>query len=493
MGVETDCNRRPEGIMKKFLSILLLSLFCASSAQAFLGIGKENQETEVLERHLPKSHTDVLLSYSSVVKKSAPAVVNIYTKRKVKVRSFSPFFNDPFFQQFLGRLGGGIGQERERVESSLGSGVIVSNDGYVVTSNHVIQGSDEIRIVLNDRREFDATVVITDPKTDLALLKISGDKDDFSYLKLMNSDDLEVGDIVLAIGNPFGVGQTVTSGIVSALARNAAGISDYQFFIQTDAAINPGNSGGALVTLNGMLVGINTAIYTKSGGSHGIGFAIPANMVATLLRSHETGNKIVRPWLGITTQNFTQEIADSLGIEVPQGALIKELHPKSPAKTSGVKVGDVVIALNGKPIRDENEMQFRIATYPIDSVAKLTVLRGGEEKHLSIKMVPPPEFPKRDLRPLKGRHPFNGIVVGNLSPALAVEIGGDNNLEGVVVTEIKVPNRFGLKPLDIIRNVNGVEITSSRQLEQLLKQEKPQWKIAIQRGGQILNVTLNGY
>ena len=252
--------------------------------------------------------------------------MNIFARGHVTVTdNASPFANDPFFRQFFGQQNFAFGgRPREAVISSLGSGVIIKPDGLIVTSFHVIKDAQEITVVLSDKREFDAKVVLRDPQSDLAFLKIDAGAP-LPYLELRDSDTLEVGDLVLAIGNPFGVGQTVTNGIVSGLARKAAGVSDYQFFIQTDAAINPGNSGGALVDMGGRLIGINTAIYSNSGGSLGIGFAIPANMVRSLLGSKVAGGRVVHPWLGLAVQQVTPEIAESLGIKSSQGVIVKNL------------------------------------------------------------------------------------------------------------------------------------------------------------------------
>ncbi|HEX2752884.1 MAG TPA: trypsin-like peptidase domain-containing protein, partial [Alphaproteobacteria bacterium] len=280
---------------------------------------------------VPRSKTEVRHSFAPLVKKTGPAVVNIYAKRVVRQRFVSPFFNDPFFGQFFGTPGFG-GQVRERVESSLGSGVIVDAKGLIATNTHVIQGAVEIRVVTADGREFDAEKVLMDDRTDLAILKINPAGEALPYLDLADSDTLEVGDLVLAIGNPFGIGQTVTGGIVSGLARTGVGPTDYRFFIQTDAAINPGNSGGALVDVDGKLIGINTMIFSRDGGSLGIGFAIPANMVATVIQaSRSGGGRIVRPWTGVNAQPVTPELLESLGLNRARGALITRVHPQSPA------------------------------------------------------------------------------------------------------------------------------------------------------------------
>src|SRR5688572_21111418 len=256
---------------------------------------------------VPTSPQQINLTFAPVVKMVAPAVVNIYTRKVVKQQALSPFFDDPFFKQFFGDQFN-FGRSRERIQNALGSGVIVQADGLVVTNNHVIDGADEIRVVLNDGREFPAKIVSQDEQLDLALVRIDTKGNKLPTLTFRDSDDLEVGDLVLAIGDPFGVGQTVTSGIVSGLARTRTGINDFGFFIQTDAAINPGNSGGALVTTDGKLVGINTAIYSQSGGSIGIGFAIPSNIVRAVVDAEAHGGKLVRPWLGVTGEALSAEI-----------------------------------------------------------------------------------------------------------------------------------------------------------------------------------------
>ena len=255
-------------------------------------------------QQVPQSQGDITLSFAPVVRASAPAVVNVYARSKVEV-SVSPFANDPFFRQFFGD--NMPGQKQERMASSLGSGVIVDKRGYIVTNNHVVANATDVRVALADRREFDAKVILTDPRSDLAVLKIEAPKDGLPALPFGNSDELAVGDLALAIGNPFGIGQTVTSGIISALARSDNGIADAQFFVQTDAAINPGNSGGALVDMQGRLIGINTSIISRSGGSVGIGFAIPANMVRLVVLAAENGGKFVRPWMGALFWNSIRQ------------------------------------------------------------------------------------------------------------------------------------------------------------------------------------------
>src|SRR5512143_2917424 len=274
------------------------------------------------ERRVP-TQSELRLSYAPVVQHVAPAVVNVYAAKVVQNRN--PLLDDPIFRRFFGVPGGPGGNQ---VQRSLGSGVIVDASGLIVTNNHVIEGADEVKVSLADKREFEATLVLKDQRSDLAVLRIKDGREKFPTLEFANSDALQVGDVVLAIGNPFGVGQTVTHGIVSALARTQVGITDYQFFIQTDAAINPGNSGGALVDLAGRLVGLNTAIFSRSGGSQGIGFAIPVNMVKVVVASAKTGGKAVaRPWLGAKVQAVTPDIADSMGLKRPSGALVANVAP----------------------------------------------------------------------------------------------------------------------------------------------------------------------
>lgn len=448
-----------------------------------------------VERQVPVGQKEMLLSFAPVVKQVAPAVVNIYAKKKVRVRQLSLFDRDPLFGQLFGdNLFRGF--SRERLENSLGSGVIIDPSGLVITNYHVIQGGEEITVVLADKREFEARVVVVDKQTDLAVLKIDAVQERFAYLEFFDSDQLEVGDIVLAIGNPFGVGQTVTSGIVSAVARTQVGISDYQFFIQTDAAINPGNSGGALVTLSGKLAGINTAIFSKSGGSHGIGFATPSNMAKIIFSSAQQGGEIVRPWLGASMQSVTQEIADSLGLMRPSGALVKQLHPLSPAAKAGIKVGDVITKVQGRVINDERELYYRIATFEVGKKVAFTIIRAGKEQEVYIPMQSPPEIPERDEQYLTGEHVLDGATVANLSPALAEALEINILEEGVVIVGID-PRRFvrriGAQKGDIIVSINGIKMQSTgqlvSQLEKFLKDRTVRgWDIKLKRDGRVINI-----
>ncbi|MEM6649890.1 MAG: Do family serine endopeptidase, partial [Pseudomonadota bacterium] len=388
-------------------------------------------------------------------------------------RMRSVFF-DPFFRDFFGTPN--RGQSRQRVQSSLGSGVIVDASGIVVTNNHVIENTDEIKVVLTDRREFEAEVLLTDPQTDLAILRIEV-KEELPHLSFADSDTAAVGDIVLAIGNPFGVGQTVTSGIVSALSRTAASISDFQFFIQTDAAINPGNSGGALVDVDGNLLGVNTAIYSRSGGSNGIGFAIPGNLVRKVVSSAIGGDMVVRrPWLGVQGSMVDSNIASAVGLDRPVGAIISDIFPKGPADKAGMKEGDVVLSIAGQDVFDVGALRYRPATREAGEVVDVTLLRDGKEKTVRVRLAYPPETPKRDETMLSGNHPLSGVTIANLSPALAEELGRSPMGTGVVITETApgtLAQRYRLGRNLIILSINGAETKSVRDVEKALSQPSP--------------------
>ena len=443
------------------------------------------------QRQVPTSSAQIQLSFADTVKAVAPAVVNVYAKRIVQSRS--PFAGDPFFDFFFGREFRGV--PRQRVENSLGSGVIVGADGVIVTNNHVIEGGDEFTVVLSDRREFGAEVILADERTDLAVLRIDTKGEALPSLAFGDSDQAEVGDLVLAIGNPFGVGQTVTSGIISAVARTQVGISDYQFFIQTDAAINPGNSGGALVTAGGDLVGVNTAIFTRSGGSIGIGFAIPSNMVRLVVDSATSGRNLVRPWLGVKGQAVTSDLAESLELDRPVGILINSVYDAGPAAEADLKVGDVVVAVDGFEIFDPQGLNYRLATKGIGETVEISYRRKGEARTTSIRLVPPPEDPPRALTDLRGDHPLSGLSVANLSPAYAEELGLDWEQEGVVVVDVAGPtpaSRLGFRRGDIVQSINGTEVTSVEGLKQLVDRRRPRWDLSILRGNRTLSMTIRG-
>ena len=439
------------------------------------------------DRRLPESRQEIKLSFAPVVAQTTPAVVNIYATRTEKRRR-NPILDDPFFRQFFGDGSGALGQNR--VQRSLGSGAIVSEDGLVVTNNHVIEGMTEMRVSLADKRELPAKLILSDKRTDLAVLRIGDGKERFPWLPFADSDRLAIGDLVLAVGNPFGVGQTVTSGIVSALARTQVGVGDFQSFIQTDAAINPGNSGGALVDLDGKLIGINTAIFSQSGGSVGIGFAIPANMVQVVVSSARAGSKTVtRPWFGADLQPVTSEIAESLGLKHPGGVLVANVAKSSPAATAGVEAGDLIVAVDGKPVEDVEGFAFRFATQPVGGQATVSIQRQGKARDLRVALSSAPEIPARESRAIGGESPFTGATVANLSPALAEELSLGTALRGVVVTEVAVGSiaeRLGFQRGDVVREVNDAKVAGPRELERTASRGPGYWKVTIERGGQIV-------
>ena len=444
------------------------------------------------ERAVPGSAAEIQLSFAPVVKRTAPAVVNVYAQR-VAVAQANRFFEDPFFRRFFGD-DGSFGRPRERVQNSLGSGVIVDPQGLIVTNHHVIANGTDIKVVLADRREFEARVLLADERTDLAVLKIDVPDEELPALALGDSDGLEVGDLVLAIGNPFGVGQTVTSGIVSALARTKVGVSDYQFFIQTDAAINPGNSGGALVSMKGELIGINTAIFSRTGGSIGIGFAIPTNMVKTVVATAESGSDAIkRPWLGAELQDVTSDIATSLGMARPEGALVVSLHPASPLAASGLKRGDVILAIEGKPVENAQELGYRVATTAIGATTIVEYQRKGERRETQVTMVAAPETVDRADTLLEGRNPLAGAVAANLSPAVADELGLPAVTQGVAITRLEQgPARRFFRRGDIVLEINDVVIENVDVLREVLRSDARLWRIAVDRGGRIVKIAVGG-
>ncbi|GGE47430.1 serine endoprotease DegQ [Agaricicola taiwanensis] len=439
------------------------------------------------ERAVPQSRADVQLSYAPVVKSVSPAVVNVYASRVVQQRPRGFPFDDPIFRQFFGNSP--LAVPRERVQRALGSGVIVSADGTVVTNVHVIDGATEIKVALADRREFEAEVVIRDERSDIAVLRIK-DGEDFPFIELSDSDALEVGDLVLAIGNPYGLGQTVTSGIVSALRRVELRSNDQRVYIQTDAAINQGNSGGALTDMRGRLVGINTAIFSRSGGSDGIGFAVPVNVVRQVIEAAEDGEeRVKRPWLGATLQSVTPDIATSLGIERPSGVLVSDLVRGGPAEAAGLRVGDIIVTIADQQIETLEDFGYRFSTRPIGGSVPITFIRDGETQNVALSLVPAPETPARDERLLDGNGPVTGATVLNMSPAVAEELGLETAGSGVIVAKVaegSVAQRIGLKEGDRIKALNDREIDSTRTLEAVNARRDRIWSLTIQRGDQVL-------
>lgn len=444
-------------------------------------------QTQPTTIEVPQSQADITMSFSPVVKKTAPAVVNVYSTKTVR-QSASPFAADPLFRRFFGDQLSGA--PRERVASSLGSGVIVGADGVIVTNNHVVDGADELKVVLADRREYKAELIVADERTDLAVLKIDPGEEQLPTLEFADTRNVEVGDLVLAIGNPFGVGQTVTTGIISAQARTEVLDSDYAFFLQTDAAINPGNSGGALVDSKGRLVGVNTAIFSRSGGSNGIGFAIPAEMVKRVVNAAVRDGRVIRPWLGLKGQSVDAEVARTLGLDRPVGVLVTEIYPESPASNAGLKRGDLVLSIDGRDVYDERGLKFLAATLAPGDLTELTVLRDGKQNKRRLTLAPPPGATDADLILLKGDYnPFAGAEIADLSPALADELGRDPFDAGVLINRVyraSLAARLGLRPGDIVREVNGEVIAHSSDLESAIKDAANPgavWDVVIERNG----------
>jgi Do/DeqQ family serine protease len=463
-------------IAARFLTVLFVVMLTVPSALA-------------QDRRVPSSAAELRLSYAPIVQRVQPAVVNVYAAKVVQ--NHNPLLDDPIFRRFFGVPG----QQPEQMQRSLGSGVMVDPSGLVVTNNHVIEGADQVKVSLSDKREFEAEIVLKDARSDLAVLHLKDVHEKFPTLDFANSDELQVGDVVLAIGNPFGVGQTVTHGIISALARTQVGITDYQFFIQTDAAINPGNSGGALVDMTGKLAGINTAIFSRSGGSQGIGFAIPANMVRVVVASARNGGKAVkRPWLGARLQAVTPEIAETLGLRVPNGALVANVVPGSPAARAGMKPSDLIVAIEGQAIDDPNAFDYRFATRPLGGAAEVDVQRSGKVVKLSVPLETAPDGGRNEIV-LTTRSPFQGAKVANISPAVADEMHLDTDTEGVVVTDIagdSTAANVGFQKGDIILGVNNQKIARTSDLEKATKDGSRLWRIKLVRGGQQISVTLGG-
>lgn len=441
---------------------------------------------------VPRSDTEIKLSFAPVVKAVSPSVVNVYATR-IEQQAASPFANDPFFSRFFG---GGQFQSRPRESQSLGSGVIVDASGVILTNRHVIEGATDVRIALSDGREFAVDVVIEDAQTDLAVLRVRQPGDAvFPAIVFANSDDLEVGDLVLAIGNPFGVGQTVTSGIVSALARTGVESSDYEFFIQTDAAINPGNSGGALVDLDGHLVGINTAIYSQSGGSVGIGFAIPANMAKMVAQAGVSGGQIVRPWFGAKMQAVNSDIAQSLGMPAPHGALITEVAPGGPAERAGFASGDVILSVDGMAVDDPSAFNFRLATKPIGQVTALERVRAGKSETVNFTIEPAPAASDNMVATITGSSRFTGTSVRQIDAALAEMKGLPYDAKGVIVTAVapgSPADQMGLKADDVILSLNDVPMDTAAAFSQTASQRARTWQIILQRDGKVTRSIVSG-
>ncbi|WP_295226505.1 Do family serine endopeptidase [Brevundimonas vesicularis] len=458
----------------KTRSIVLAAAFALSACGNPSNSKAQEGEFAQPTRTAPADAAGMKSSFAPVVRSAAPAVVNISARSVQRVQA------DPFFQFF----GGGIPQAR--VAESVGSGVIVRSDGIVVTNNHVIDGAQQIKVVLNDRREFPATVILADERSDIAVLRLENVSDRLPVLAIDDQEEQQVGDLVLAIGNPFGVGQTVTNGIISALNRTETGISDSGSFIQTDAAINPGNSGGALVDMDGDLIGINTAIFSRSGSSAGVGFAVPAAMVKRVVDSALGGaTAVVRPWLGVKGDTVTGDIAGSLGLSRPQGLVVTDVYANGPAARAGIRQGDVITAVDGQEINDQNGLNYRVGSRNPNDQVQVSILRDGRAQTVTarVQTLPGDADPKQGVTIQSG--PFAGAEVVALSPALADRLGGDPFATGVIVTGVSgrgYAARAGFRQNDLIVSINGRAIGSARDVEAASSGRGP-WEVVVNRGG----------
>ncbi|GBE35228.1 putative periplasmic serine endoprotease DegP-like precursor [bacterium BMS3Bbin06] len=408
-------------------------------------------------------------SLSEVAEAVKPSVVNISTTKTVTMKQRSPFdefFNDPLLRKFFGDRFGFNGEKRKYQSSALGSGVVVTDDGYILTNNHVVKDADEIKVVLYDKREFKGRVVGSDPKSDLAVIKIDAGGD-LPAIKIGESDSLKVGDVVLAIGNPFGLSQTITMGIVSAVGRSNVGIADYEDFIQTDAAINPGNSGGALVNTRGELVGINTAIFSTNGGYMGIGFAIPSDMAKAVMESIIKYGKVVRGWLGVTIQDLTPELARHFDIKEKTGALVTDVIKDSPAEKAGFKRGDLIVEFARKRVRDATNLRNMVADTSPGKTIEVKVIREGEEKILDVTIA---EFPETLMtRAGSYQNVLKGIHVQEITAELRKALDIPEKVTGVIITGVEDESpayAYGiLRKNDIIQEINRKAIKGIEDYE----------------------------
>lgn len=435
------------------------------------------------ETKIPQDQAEISLGFAPLVQQAAPAVANIYARRVVQAQQ-SPFRGDPFFEDFFR----GFGTPRPRVQNSLGSGVILGADGIVVSNYHVVGQATDIRVVLSDRREFSARVLLGDQESDLAILQLEGAAD-LPHLALRNSDHVQVGELVLAIGNPFGVGQTVSSGIVSGLARSGVATGNARgYFIQTDAPINPGNSGGALIDVNGDLIGVNTAILSRSGGSNGIGFAIPANLVAQFVTQARQGRSAFeRPWAGLAGQPVDFDLAGSLNLSVPEGILISDVHPASPFAEAGFAVGDVITAVGGQPVNSPAEMVFRMSVEGIGGTSVITRLRDGVQQGIDVSLIAAPDVPPADERSLDETTVLPGLTVARANPAVIGRFGLPLSTEGIVVIQPEgYGARIGLQAGDVLVAVNGRAMERTDDVATALRNPGRRVQLDVLRRGQRL-------
>lgn len=457
-----------------------------------------NAKAYTQEPAISKEATDILSKVGDAMAEVAvavkPAVVNISSTQTIKTQGIpSPFLNDPFFRRFFGDEFGFHERPREQKRASLGSGVIVSKDGYILTNYHVVKDADEIKVKLSDKREFKGTVIGADSKTDLAVVKIGSDH--LPVVKLGDSDKLRVGETVIAIGNPFGLNQTVTSGIVSATGRANIGIADYEDFIQTDAAINPGNSGGALVNVKGELVGINTAIFSTSGGYQGVGFAIPSSMAKAVMENLIKNGKVVRGWLGVSVQPITPELAKQFKLKEDKGALVSDVTEESPADKAGVKRGDVITEYNGKEVDEPSSLRNMVANTPPNREVKLKVLRDGKPITIQATIAELPMSAEKASGEFDNQ--LRGVHVQNITPEARKNLDIPKRITGVVIADIEEGSTAEgiLANNDVILEINKKRIHSVKEYEDAVKNIKPEQNILvlIYRNGVTTYITLSPY
>ncbi len=450
---------------------LLVILCCLVTAEALAAVPKEVWQDDWV---------------ADVAQKVIPAVVNIASVKTVAVEQ-SPYFSHPFFGDLFGSI------PQEQVKRALGSGVIVSSDGYIITNDHVVAGADKVEVRLADNRVLTARIIGTDPKSDVAVVKIEARG--LPTVPIGDSSKLRIGSFVLAVGNPFGLGQTVTMGIVSALGRSGLGITDYENFIQTDAAINPGNSGGALINMKGELVGINTAILSRSGGNVGIGFAIPVDLAMSVKNSLVRYGKVVRGWLGVTAQDMDAKIAKSLGMAVPKGILVADVAKGSPAALAGIQRGDVILAVNGNPVASPTALRFAVSEQTPGAQIKMTLFRSGREFTVPVTVGDLAKATSIDASFLvKDNRFLAGLSAADISPALREQLNLAADLDGVIVTDVKrgsAAQSSGIQPGDIIMKLGAATIKNLADFKKALSSlSGRRMSITIYRGGMIMSSTI---
>jgi len=472
---KTPCRSNHRPFRSGLLSCLLIGLAALNGAEA------ASRPDLKIDRAPVRPGGPATVTYAPAIEAASPSVVYIHTSQKIErptTQDMPPFFNDPFFRRFFGEPQASPAP-RERIperREGLGSGVIISKDGYILTNNHVVEGADEIEVNV-EKKKYPAKVIGRDPQTDVALIKI--DAAHLPAITLTDSDNLKVGDVVLAIGNPFGVGKTVTMGIVSATGRSSLHLADYENFIQTDAAINPGNSGGALVDSQGRLVGINTAIISGSGGNQGIGFAIPINLARSVMDNLLSHGKVVRGYLGVMIQDVTPELAEAFGLKENRGALIGEVQPDTPAARAGLKAGDVVVAMNGRSVEDSSKFRLRVSQTAPGSRVRLSIIRDGRPMEVTVKLDELSDQKRAASGGIGAGHGgsdlLNGVQVGDLDGKARQQFQIPERVEGAIVLDVAPDSpaeRGGLRVGDVIQSINHRPVKDSAAAIQLSRQLK---------------------